>query len=239
MKPDRHALINYEKLEDLIGIRFKDRGLLLEACTHRSYLNENKQCDWPHNERLEFLGDAVLELAVTDYLFKKYPDKNEGELTSYRAALVNAQTLMRVARHVGINDFLLLSKGEAKDMGKARQYILANSLESVIGAIYLDAGYAAARDFIARTLFAELNEIVEKGLWKDPKSFFQEIAQEKTGYTPEYRVQKEVGPDHDKEFTVGVLLGNELVAEGIGKSKQEAEQKAAAEALEVKRWGSE
>jgi len=230
--------IDFEKLESVIGAHFKDRNILREACTHRSYLNENKSCDWNHNERLEFLGDAVLELAVTDYLFKKYTDKNEGDLTSFRAALVNTTSLSESGSNIGINDFLLLSKGEAKDTGKARQYILANAIEAIIGAIYLDNGYDGARDFIAKILFPKLDEIIEKGLWKDAKSLFQEIAQEKANFTPAYKVLKEEGPDHDKEFTVGVFLADDLIAEGIGKSKQEAEQNAAQKALEKKDWGA-
>jgi len=228
--------IDFEKLELIIGSSFKDRNVLREACTHRSYLNENKSCDWNHNERLEFLGDAVLELVVTDYLFKKYPERNEGDLTSFRAALVNAKTLSEASAEIGLNDFLLLSKGEAKDTGKARQYILANAIEAVIGAVYMDRGYDAAREFIAKTLFSKLDEIIEKKLWKDAKSLFQEVAQEKTSLTPLYKVMKEEGPDHDKEFTVGVFLADDLVAKGVGKSKQEAEQDAAQKALEEKDW---
>lgn len=229
--------IDYDALEGVIGTPFADRDVLREACTHRSYLNENKECDWSHNERLEFLGDAVLELVVTDHLFKKYPERNEGDLTSFRAALVNSNTLAKAGLSLGLSDFLLLSKGEAKDTGKARQYIIANAFEAVIGAIYLDQGYEKAHAFIENTLFPELDEIVAKRLWKDPKSLFQELAQEKTNMTPAYQVLKESGPDHDKEFTIGVFLGDELVAEGVGKSKQEGEQEAASKGLDVKEWG--
>jgi ribonuclease-3 len=189
-----------------------------------------------HNERLEFLGDAVLELAITDYLYKKYPEKTEGDLTAYRAALVNTNTLSQTAVDLGMNDFLLLSKGEAKDTGRARQYIMANTFEAVVGALYLDQGYDGAQRFIAENLFHLTDEIVEKGLWQDAKSRFQEKAQEKVGVTPRYDLVKETGPDHDKEFIVGVYLDTELVAKGSGPSKQEAEQAAALAALEASNW---
>ncbi len=227
---------DFKKLEDLIGVTFQDVGVLRESCTHRSYLNENRECTWAHNERLEFLGDAVLELAITDYLFKKYPDRPEGELTSFRAALVNTNMLSEVASGIGLGDFVLLSKGEARDTGKARQYILANTFEAVIGAIYLDQGYEKAEGFIGRMLFSRIDEIVEKGLWKDSKSRFQELSQEHESITPSYKVVAEDGPDHDKEFTVGVFLQDKEVARGMGRSKQEAEQMAAQAALKAKGW---
>ncbi len=232
----KHKEINYDKLELIIGAPFKDRDVLREACTHRSYLNENKACDWSHNERLEFLGDAVLELVVTDYLFKKYSNKNEGDLTSFRAAIVNSNTLSEAGVEIGINEFLLLSKGEAKDTGKARQYILANAIEAVIGAVYLDQGYGSSQKFIAKILLPKLDGIIKEGLWRDAKSLFQEFAQEKTGITPIYKMLLEKGPDHDKEFTLGVFLADELISEGCGKSKQEAEQEAAKKAMDKKGW---
>ncbi len=219
-----------------INLIFKDESLLKAAFIHRSYLNEHREVTLPHNERLEFLGDAVLELVVTDYLFTKYPGKDEGELTSYRAALVNAGTLSEVAAALGMNDYLLLSRGEARDTGRARQIILANTFESVVGAIYLDQGYDAAQKFIADYLFPKTAEIVAKNLWQDAKSFFQEKAQEKVNITPMYEVLKEFGPDHNKRFMVGLYLGEELVAEGEGHSKQEAEQDAAQKGLELKKW---
>ncbi len=225
-----------KELENIIGVQFTDRNFLLSAMTHRSFLNENREATQPHNERLEFLGDAVLELVVTDFLFAEYPDKQEGELTAVRAALVNTNTLSLIATTLGINDYLLLSKGEAKDIGRARQYILANTFESIVGAIYLDQGYTAARDFVARQLFARTTEIVEKRLWQDPKSRFQEQAQEVTGITPAYQTLKEQGPDHDRTFTVGVFLGEQCIAQGEGRAKQEAEQKAAENALIEKGW---
>lgn len=227
---------DFNAFEKKIGVTFKDKGLLKQAFTHRSYINENPKSGLSHNERLEFLGDAVLELSVTDYLFKKYPEENEGELTSYRAALVNATTLSKAAMELDMDEFLLLSKGEAKDKGKARQYILANTIEAMIGAIYLDKGYDAADKFIAKNLFHHIEEIVEKRLWQDAKSYFQEMAQEHEGVTPSYKVLKETGPDHDKIFTIGVFLGNELVSKGEGSSKQEAEQEAAREGLKEKKW---
>ncbi|MFA6050105.1 MAG: ribonuclease III [Candidatus Paceibacterota bacterium] len=222
--------------ENKIGLKFNDEGLLKQAFTHRSYLNENKNTGLEHNERLEFLGDAVLELVVTDYLFAKYPKKPEGELTALRSALVNSVMLATLGTELDFNTYLLLSRGEAKDTGRARQYILANTFEAVVGAIYLDGGYDAAKDFITRSLLPKTNEIEEKRLWVDAKSYFQEKAQERVGITPAYKTLKESGPDHDKEFTVGLFLGDALIAEGAGKSKQEAEQDAARNGLEVKKW---
>lgn len=225
-----------KRLEDVLGVSFTDSNYLLSAVTHRSYLNENREATQEHNERLEFLGDAVLEIVVTDYLFHEYPEKAEGELTAIRAALVNTQMLANLSTNLGINEFLLLSKGEAKDMGRARQYILANTFESVVGAIYLDQGYAAAHDFIGRNLFSYTEDIVSKRLWQDAKSRFQEKAQECESVTPSYQTIREEGPDHDRVFTVGVYLGKELVAEGQGSAKQEAEQQAAENALAKRGW---
>jgi ribonuclease-3 len=227
----------FKGFEEAIGLTFKDKGLLQKAFTHRSYINEHKGSRKEHNERLEFLGDAVLELVVTDYLFFKYQDRTEGELTSYRAALVNTQSIAEGAAQWDMNDYLLLSKGEAKDTGKARQYILADTFEAVIGAIYLDQEYEAAQEFIAKSLFHKTEQMVNQELWKDAKSRFQEKAQEVESITPSYKVLAEEGPDHSKDFTVGVYLDNEHVAEGKGRSKQDAEQQAAEKALEAKGWG--
>ena len=199
---------------------------------------EHKEATWSHNERLEFLGDAVLELVVTDFLFNKYPDKPEGELTAVRAALVNPVSLAAASEKMGINEYLLMSKGEAKDTGRARQYILANSFEAFIGAIYCDQGYVASKTFIADRLFAKTDDIVNKRLWQDAKSRFQELAQEHASVTPTYETLSQDGPDHDRVFTVGVFLKKELVAEGKGRSKQEAEQEAAQGAIEAKNWQS-
>lgn len=224
------------KFERQIGITFKDKNLLTQAFLHRSYLNEHKDVRMPHNERLEFLGDAVLELVVTDFLYNKYPEKPEGELTAIRAALVNAVLLGEIAADLGMNDYLLLSRGEAKDEGRARQVILANTYEAVVGAIYLDQGYDGAKKFISENLFGKTDEIVSKSLWLDAKSYFQERAQETEGVTPSYKVLSQTGPDHNKKFTVGLYIGEKLVAEGAGHSKQEAEQAAAQQGLEVMHW---
>ena len=232
----KNSASDLTKFEEAIGLKFKDASLLRQAFLHRSYLNEHRDVKMDHNERLEFLGDAVLEIIVTDYLFRRYPDKAEGELTAIRSALVNAITLSEVAGKLEMNDYLLLSRGEAKDMGRARQYILANTFESLIGAIYLDQGYAAANDFISKQVFPLTDEIVEKVLWQDAKSLFQEKAQENNGHTPSYNVLSETGPDHNKRFVVGLYIGQELVAEGDGHSKQEAEQAAAQAGLEKKGW---
>lgn len=226
----------FETFENKNNITFKNKDLLKQAFIHRSYLNENRDLGLGHNERLEFLGDAVLELVVTDYLYNKYKDKSEGELTAFRSALVNANTLSSVATEIGINDLLFLSKGEAKDKGRARQVILADTFEAVIGAIYMDQGYEGAKNFIAQNLFGMIDGIVSGGLWMDAKSRFQEKAQDRLGSTPSYKTTKEEGPDHDKQFTVGVFVGAELIAEGSGKSKQEAEQEAAKKALESRGW---
>jgi len=229
--------MDLKNFEQSIGVVFKDKDLLRQAFTHRSYLNEHKELTGGHNERLEFLGDAVLELIVTEHLFEKYPECNEGEMTSLRAAVVNADALSSVAQNLLMNDYLLLSRGEAKDKGRARQYILANTFEALIGAIFLDQGYDVARDFIAHNTFNLLADIVKKGFWIDSKSSFQEEAQERAGVTPSYKTIREDGPDHDKWFTVGVFLGGEEVAQGKGKSKQDAEQAAAREGLKAKGWG--
>jgi len=228
--------INWSKFEETSGVIFKDKALLKQAFTHRSYINENKNTKLEHNERLEFLGDAVLELVVTDFLYKKYPNKPEGELTTYRSALVNSITLAEVASNIGMNDFLLLSKGESKDIGRARQYILANTFEAFVGATYLDQGYDVAKKFIEKYIFVFADKMIACGNLVDSKSMFQEKAQEKTSVTPSYKLIRDSGPDHDKSFTVGVYIEKEQIATGEGKSKQEAEQNAAFRALEAKCW---
>jgi len=224
------------KLQTILGTQFSDHDLLRSAITHRSYLNEHKEATWEHNERMEFLGDAVLELVVTDFLFKKYTDKPEGELTAVRAALVNTVSLSAASEALGVNEFLMMSKGEAKDMGRARQYILANTFEACIGAIYMDQGYDAAQQFIATNLFPKTEEIVAKRLWQDSKSRFQELAQEHHSVTPTYETVAQEGPDHDRVFTVGVFLKKDQLAAGTGRSKQEAEQAAAEAAMNLKGW---
>lgn len=228
--------MDFAKFEDQLGIYFKNKGLLQTAFTHRSYINENRKGSAEHNERLEFLGDAVLELISTHFLYNRYPEKAEGDLTSYRSALVNAVTLSGVARALGMNEFLLLSRGEAKDTGRARDIILANTMEAFIGALYLDGGYAVAETFIKKHVLSLIDDIIAKKSWLDAKSFFQEKAQEMEGITPSYAVLKETGPDHDKHFTVAVEIGRDRVATGEGKSKQEAEQDAARKGLEAKDW---
>ena len=223
-------------LEKQLNFKFKNKDLLIQAFCHRSYLNENPEANLENNERLEFLGDAVLELIITEKLFEKYPKKPEGELTNWRAALVNAKMLCEVARELGFNDFLLLSRGETKETGKSRDYILANTFEAFVGAAYLDSGYKECEKFIKKHLIVKLPEIISKGLFKDSKSRFQEESQERMGITPTYKVLKEQGPDHAKNFVVGVFLDKDLVAEGKGSSKQEAEAEAAKNALAVKNW---
>ncbi len=227
---------DFSELENKLSIVFKNKDLLTQAFIHRSYLNENPQIGLGNNERLEFLGDAVLELVVTEYLYGKYPDKPEGELTSWRAALVNTKMISSAAAKIGFGDFLLLSRGEAKEDGKSRQYILANTFEAFIGSLYLDQGYAPCCAFIKNNLLGYLPEIIDKKLYKDAKSRFQEVAQEVAKITPSYQVLEEQGPDHAKHFLVGVYLGKELVAKGGGYSKQEAEEATAKKAMEVKGW---
>lgn len=228
-------MLDVALLEEKIGTNFDNKDLLLQALTHRSYINENLKWHLDHNERLEFLGDAVLELVVTENLYANYPNP-EGELTNWRAALVNAVMLSEISKNFDLNAYILLSRGEAKDMGRARQYILANAMEALIGAIYLDKGYAEASKFIHRFILSELSRIIEQRLYRDAKSLFQEKAQEQVGITPNYEVITEWGPDHARQFNVGVYLGKELIAEGEGPSKQEAQQKAAEAALQKKGW---
>lgn len=219
-------------LEKKIGVTFKNSDLLKEAVTHRSYLNENPKWNLPHNERLEYLGDAVLELAASDHLFKQFPNSPEGQLTVYRAALVNYQSLAEVAETINLDDYILTSKGERKDQPKAMEVILANAMEAVIGAVYLDQGYEVAEKFITETVLIKLPGILESKSYRDPKSELQEIVQEKFKVTPSYQVLAESGPAHEKEFTVGVYFGKAVPeAEGMGTSKQEAEVEAAKNAL--------
>jgi len=219
-----------------IGIEYLPEGHLKQALVHRSYLNEHSDFPLGHNERLEFLGDAVLELVVTEYLFEKF-DNPEGELTNYRAALVNGHNLALVARTLDVEDQLYLSKGESQDKNeKSRNYILANSMESIIGAIYLDFGWDEVKRFVTDTVIATLPEILEKKLYIDPKSRFQEESQARMSLTPSYKVLEESGPDHKKLFRIGAYLGKELVAEGEGMSKQEAQIDSAAKSLVAKGW---
>jgi len=218
-------------LEKILDVKFNSASLLETALTHRSYLNENPDTKLPHNERLEFLGDAVLELVVTEHLYKTY-NMPEGDLTNLRAAIVRGEMLSKIAHKWDLDAFLRLSKGERRDIGKARQYILANAVEAVIGAIYLDQGYEAASKLITRDVVSQLPEVMQKGLHVDAKSHFQELSQDKYRETPVYKIVSEVGPDHAKEFLVGAYLGSQLWGEGKGTSKQEAEQAAARTALQ-------
>ncbi len=227
---------DFGPLEERLGHVFRDHTLLLQALTHRSYLNEHTEYKHDHNERLEFLGDAVLELVVTEHLYKTYPNP-EGDLTNWRAALVNAKTLAEIGNDLNFESFLLLSKGESKDINsKARTYILANAMEAIIGAVYLDGGRPAAEDFIQRHIISHLPRILELKLYIDSKSKFQETSQDMLGITPTYKVLEETGPDHDKEFTVGVFLHKDMIAVGRGTSKQEAQVAAAEAGLEAKGW---
>ena len=226
-----------ELLAQRIAITFDNQDLLIQALTHRSYINEHPTYALGHNERLEFLGDAVLELIVTEHLYHHYPTAPEGDMTNWRASLVNAKMLSTIASDLGLENHLLMSKGEAKDKhSRARQYILANAMESLIGAIYLDKGMNGATIFIKQFVLPRFAYILEHALYIDPKSRFQELAQERIGVTPTYEVLTESGPDHDKQFVVGVYVGGECVAKGEGPSKQEAQLKAAHAALEVKQW---
>ncbi len=227
---------NLSQFEEKLSVKFTNQDLLLQALTHRSYLNENPSFRVGHNERLEFLGDAVLELVITEELYRQFPDKPEGELTSFRAALVNSKMLADIAVELEINEFLLLSRGEAKDVGRARPYILANAFEALIGAMYLDQRYEPTKNFIGRVILPRLEEVLAKKLYEDPKSLFQEEAQERIGVTPAYKVLREWGPDHDKHFIVGVFLNEELVAEGEGPSKQIGQEEAARMGLRIKGW---
>lgn len=229
-------MTSIEEFKQKNSIVFTDDALLEQAFIHRSFINESARTGLSHNERLEFLGDAVLELVVTEYLYATYPHHNEGDLTAYRSALVNAVTLGEVADQLGFNSMIRLSKGEAKDVSRARSSILADAYEAFIGALYLDQGYESTKIFITRTVLIKTDEIIQKGLYKDAKSFVQEKAQELYGMTPSYKVLSEEGPDHDKRFEVGIYFGDEKVGSGVGKSKQEGETNAARNALENKGW---
>ena len=225
-------LQNLTTLEDKIGYRFKNVDLLKEALAHRSYLNENPKWHLPHNERLEFLGDAVLELIVTENLFEKFPKEAEGKLTTLRAALGNYQMLAQISKKIQLEKFLMMSRGEAKDTGRAREVILANAMEAIFGALYLDGGYDKTKELVDKIVFPEISDILEKELYRDPKSALQERSQADKKVTPVYKLLSERGPDHKKLFIVGVYLNNEEIARGEGLSKQDAEIEAAKKALE-------
>lgn len=225
-----------ESLQSALGYTFRDDQLLRQAMVHRSYLNENPDFALGHNERLEYLGDAVLELVVSDHLYRHYPNP-EGDLTNWRASIVNAKSLSEVAKGLELDEWLMLSRGESKDKGsKARQNIHANAIEAIIGAMYLDGGIEPAGAFIHDRIISKLPHILANELYIDPKSKFQEMAQEVIGITPNYKVLKEWGPDHDKHFMVAVCLGAEQIATGEGASKQEAQVAAAYNGLIAKGW---
>jgi len=221
------------EIEKIIGYTFTKKDLLKEALTHRSYLNENGSWSLPHNERLEFLGDAVLELAVTEELFNRFPKEDEGWMTSVRAALVNTVMLSTIADRLDLGSYILLSKGEKKDAGRAREAIRANVMEAVIGAIYLDSGYKEAKKFINDQILTNTAEVLAKSLYIDAKSFLQEKVQAKFKVTPSYSVLEESGPDHNKTFKIGVYFGEKLIASGVGQSKQDGEVAAADAAIKI------
>ncbi len=226
---------NKKSIEEILGVKFNNQDLLEEALTHRSYLNEHRNVNKKHNERLEFLGDAVLELVVTEHLFNNYANQ-EGELTNWRAALVKGDTLAKVADELELEQFLQMSKGESLDQGRARKYRLANMTEAVIGAMYLDQGYEPVQKFIIDNIISRLDDIIKNKTYLDAKSYFQQKTQEELHVTPHYEVLSEEGPDHDKIFRVGVFVGEEKIAEGEGASKQEAQRTAAQNGLQVKNW---
>lgn len=221
-----------EFAKEKLGFEFDKVDLLVTALTHRSYVNEHKKSTSEHNERLEFLGDAVLELVVTDYLFNNF-DEPEGILTSWRAALVRTESIGEAGDKLGYEPLVRMSRGEKQGSDRARQQILANAFEALIGAIYLEKGYQAAEAFIYKHITAKLENILESGSWRDPKSHLQEVSQRIDGATPNYRVLEEVGPDHDKVFTLGVYVGDKRMGEGKGHSKQQAQQEAAKAALKA------
>ena len=218
-------------LERKIKISFKNPSLLETAFVHRSYVNEHKSEDLSHNERLEFLGDAVLELVTTEFLYEAFPNEEEGKLTNFRSALVKGNHLAKIAHELELGQYLKLSRGEEKSGGRAKNYLLANTLEALIGAIYLDRGFVHAHKFISRYILTNLGEILKKGLHIDSKSHLQEFSQDKHGVPPTYTVLSESGPDHNKVFEIAVFIGEKMLAKGTGSSKQKAEQDAAVNAL--------
>ena len=221
-----------EFARNCLGIEFKDIQLLVDALTHRSYINEHRKSASVHNERLEFLGDAVLELVVTDYLFKNYTEP-EGILTAWRSALVRTESIGEAGRKLGYSPLVRMSRGEKQGSDRSRQQILANAFEAVIGAIYLEKGYEVVRQFIAKHILSTLPEILQDGSWRDPKSYIQELMQKIDNLTPQYRVLEESGPDHDKTFVLGIYNGEHMVAQGKGSSKQAAQQEAAKKAIKI------
>jgi ribonuclease-3 len=227
---------DFQKIAQLLNLSFQNFDLLKEALTHRSFLNEHKDWNIPHNERLEFLGDSILGFVIADNLVEQYPQFAEGELTSLRAALVNSDSLLAVAKELKLEDYLLVSRGEARELKNSRSYLLANTIEALIGALYLDGGIDKAKDFIKKYIFSKAETILQTASYKDAKSLFQEKSQALLGITPIYKSLKSWGPDHAKQFEVGVYLNEDLISQGKGYSKQEAEINAAQKALELKGW---
>jgi len=227
---------DFKKISQILNISFQKLDLLKEALTHRSFLNEHRDWGIPHNERLEFLGDSILGFVVAEYLIKHYPQFSEGELTSLRAALVNSDSLLAIAKELKLEDYLLVSHGEARELKNSRSYLLANTIEALIGAFYLDGGIEKAKDFIKKYILSKTETILQTASYKDAKSLFQEKSQELLGITPIYKSLKSWGPDHAKQFEVGVYLNEDLISQGTGYSKQEAEINAAQKALESKGW---
>lgn len=225
-------MTNINDFLKMIGVDFNDSKLIETVFIHRSYLNEHRSLNIEHNERLEFLGDAVLELCATEYLYKTFPDKAEGEMTNWRSAMVKGESLSTESKRLGINDLLKTSRGESKNTGKARDLLLANAFEALIGAIYLDRGYQVTYDFIEKNVLYKLPDILKDGLYYDSKSKFQEMSQEVLGVTPTYETMSESGPDHAKIFVIGAYLDDKKVGEGSGASKQRAQSDAATNALE-------
>jgi len=221
-----------EFAREVLGFEFTNIDYLVTALTHRSYVNEHKKSVSDHNERLEFLGDAVLELSVTDYLFKHYSEP-EGILTSWRSSLVRTESISDAGDKLGYEPLLRMSRGEKNGSQRARQQILANAFEAVIGAIYLERGYADADTFIQKHILSKLDDILKSGSWRDPKSHLQEVSQRIDNHTPVYKVLSEEGPDHEKMFTLGVFVGDKMMGKGVGPSKQTAQQEAAKAALEA------
>jgi ribonuclease-3 len=228
--------MNFALLEKSLGVVFRDRSLLKQALTHKSYLNENRTWPLGQNERLEFLGDAVLELIVTEWLFGKFPRAPEGQMTEYRSSLVRIEVLSDLAGKIGLNDYLLLSRGEAKDTGRARDLILGNAVEAVIGAIYLDQGYEHTKNFVSKHVLSQANALIAQGESRNSKSRLQELVQARRRVTPIYKLLEQSGPDHAKQFLVGVYFGDELIAQGQGVAKQLAEEDAAEVALALPEW---
>lgn len=220
-----------KKFADSLGIKFKNLEILKQALTHRSYTNELKGTNFTHNERLEYLGDAVLELLISEFLYYSFPNKNEGDLTSYRAATVRTESLFEEAKRINLGEMLYMSKGEEMTGGRNRPYILANAFEALIGAIYIENGIECTKKFLEKQLFYKVKSIVQKKLYIDAKSRLQELSQEVLKETPTYKIIDECGPDHDKSFTSSVLIKGKDMGHGSGKTKQEAEQNAAQDAL--------